>query len=189
MFSSRRKRFGILVATGLAGLLTGLTLAVFEGSQPVESLARGFKIEKEVQVSLNPVAAFDAFTGDITAWWDHHFSEKPARIMIEPKPGGHFLELFDDAGNGVSHGMITWSERGKKLVIRGWLGPFHSTTGTLVHTFSFVPRDSGTQIRASIAMLGEFDAKTAEAVERVWDHFLLERFKPHAEKLAKPKQD
>jgi len=93
--------------------------------------------------------AFAAFTGDISPWWDHHFSPKPARLVIEPRPGGHFLEIFDQEGNGVVHGDVTWSERGKKLVIRGWLGPFHSMASVLVYTFTLEPAESGTQIKAN----------------------------------------
>lgn len=166
-----------------AGFVIGSRVA----TAPKEFTPRGFVIEKEVQVPLKPEAAFDAFTGDITPWWDHHFSAKPARLVIEPKPGGHFLEIFDDKGNGVVHATVTWSERGKKLVFRGALGQFNSLAGEMVHTFLFEPSDSGTKIKLSIHGLGEFQEQTEPIVSKVWDHFLVEQFKTYAEKLAGPK--
>jgi hypothetical protein len=186
MLIERRTHGVVLLVVATGASLAGWALGAFAGDQRTAMELRGFAIEKEVMVPLDPVAAFDAFTGDVRPWWDHTFSEKPARLVIEARPGGHFLEVFDEAGNGVVHGLVTWSERGKKLVIRGWLGPFHSMAGVLVHTFSFLPAESGTKITASIRMAGEFDGSTASAVDRVWDHFLIERFKPYAEKRGKP---
>lgn len=184
MKMNRAKWIGVVLAVGAGAMASGLALGAISGAGQAEIALKGFSLEKEVIVPLDPVAAFDAFTGDVSPWWDHSFSRKPVKFVIEPRPGGHFLEIFDEAGNGVTHGLVTWSERGKKLVIRGWLGPFHSMAGELVHTFVFSPVDSGTKISVSIRMFGEFDAQSAAAIDGVWDHFLIERFKAYAEKLA-----
>jgi len=186
MFTTLRKYTDAVVGVLSGAALCWLALGASGGAQLHETATKGFLIEKEVSVPLKPAAAFDAFTGDISPWWDHHFSQEPTRLMIEPRPGGHFVEAFDDAGNGVIHGLVTWSERGKKLVIRGWLGPFHSTAGIMVHTFSFVPAESGTKLKASIRMVGEFDAEAVRSIDRVWDHLLIERFKPYAERRSNP---
>jgi hypothetical protein len=178
-----RKTFVSLVAVSGLALTCGLALGVMFADEHKEFTPRGFSFQKEVQVPLDPEAAFDAFTGDVKPWWDHRFSKDPVRMEIEPRPGGHFLEIFDEAGNGVTHGLVTWSERGKKLVIRGWLGPFHSSASTIVHTFTFAAADASTTIKADIRMSGEFDAQTVAAVDQVWNHFLVERFKPYAEGL------
>ena len=180
---TRNRKLSLFFAV-IAPLTTGIAFGAYWFAGAKEFAPSGFVIEKEVVVPLPPPAAFDAFTGDITPWWDHTFSGKPAKLVIEPRPGGHFLEVFDQQGNGVVHGDVTWSDRGKKLVIRGWLGPFHSTASVLVHTFTFEPAESGTRLKASIHAAGEFEPSTAATVDRVWDHFLIERFKPHAEKLA-----
>lgn len=181
--STLRTRFASLFAVAAVALTCGLALGALFVDDHKEFTPRGFSFQKEVTVPLDPVAAFDAFTGDVKPWWDHRFTKDPVKMEIEPRPGGHFLEIFDEQGNGVTHGLVTWSERGKRLVIRGWLGPFHSTASTLVHTFTFTPADSGTTIKADIRMSGEFDAQTVAVVDQVWNHFLVERFKPYAEKL------
>ena len=46
-----------------------------------------------------PEGVFDAATGGISGWWDHHFSQHPKKLYIEAK-GGEFYEIFDDAGHG-----------------------------------------------------------------------------------------
>lgn len=186
MLIEPKRHIGVAVGIATGAVLCWLILGAADGGDERELVLRGFPIEKEVSVPLDPGAAFDAFTGDISSWWDHHFSERPVRLVIEPRAGCNFLESFDDAGAGVIHGLVTWSERGKNLVIRGWPGPFHSAAGIIVHTVAFVPADSGTKIKATIRMAGEFDAQSAAVVDRVWNHFLVKRYKPYAEKLSKP---
>ena len=34
---------------------------------------------------------------------------------IEPRPGGGFIEIFDDEGNGVLHATVIYADRGKLL--------------------------------------------------------------------------
>lgn len=136
---------------------------------------RGFSIELDVTVPGTPEEVFDAFTGDISPWWDHHFSEKPAKFVIEPKPGGHFLELFDDEGNGVVHADVTWVDRGKKLVFIGPLG-LHGRAVHLVHTFTFEAAEQGTKLSAMVRGQGEVDDDLRGLVAGVWKHFLVEQF-------------
>lgn len=161
---------GFLLATGLfapAALLPILKTADVE-SFPV----RGVAVEKEVRVPVPPAEAFEAFTGDVSGWWDHRFSAEPARFEIEPRPGGAFRELFDGTGTaGVIHAEVTWCQPGERLVFRGPLG-FHGQAVDMVHSFQFEADGDGTVVRASIRGLGEFDDEGAAAVDAVWDHFL-----------------
>ncbi|MFZ5515304.1 MAG: hypothetical protein ACOY90_01615 [Candidatus Zhuqueibacterota bacterium] len=54
-----------------------------------------FSFWQSVTLPGAPGIIYDAITGDISGWWDHTFSGKPARFFIEPKPGGGFYpELF-----------------------------------------------------------------------------------------------
>ena len=81
-----------------------------------------FAIEHVVEVEVPPIEAFDAFTGDITAWWDHSFAETPASIVIEPWPGGRFLETFREGStDGALHAVVTRAERGQLLAFTGRL--------------------------------------------------------------------
>lgn len=159
-------------------ILAGFTLTRGFSAQEaqVESIPiEGFSIEVAVTVPGTPEEVFDAFTGDISPWWDHHHSENPTRFVIEPRPGGHFLELFDDAGNGVVHADVTWADRGKKLVFVGPLG-LHGRAVQMVHTFSFETVGDGTKLSASVRGQGEVDDELRATMARVWKHFLIEQF-------------
>lgn len=140
-----------------------------------------FAFEKELTLPGSPEVIYDAITGDISGWWDHSFSEKPLRFYIEPRPGGGFYEIFNESGDGVLHGTITWAERGKRLRFEGPLG-LAGTAIQLVCTYDFetVGTDS-TQLKLSVHAAGEMTEGLSDIVSQVWHHFLIERFKPYVE--------
>jgi hypothetical protein len=140
-----------------------------------------FAFDKQVTLPGTPVQIFDAATGDISGWWDHSFSKNPIKFFIEAKPGGGFLELFDDEGNGVLHATVIFSQRGKMIRFDGPLG----LTGRAVqivttYDFSEVGKDS-TLMKVSVHGSGEMEEGMPAIVEKVWEHFIFERFKPYIE--------
>ncbi len=159
-------------------VLAGLTITrgwFDDGPVQNDVAIHGFSVELSVTVPGSPEEVYDAFTGDISPWWDHHHSEKPVKFVIEPRPGGHFLELFNEAGNGVVHADVTWAERGKKLVFVGPLG-LHGKAVHQVHTFTFEAVEDGTKLSASVRGQGEVDDELRGVLARVWKHFLIEQF-------------
>ncbi len=101
-------------------------------------------------------------------------------MYIEPKPGGGFYEIFDDAGNGALHATVTYAMRGKALQFTGPLGlatlkaPVHMT-----HSFDFEAAEDGkTRIELRVAAVGEIPDGMGAIVQRAWDHFLDEQFVP-----------
>ncbi len=146
----------------------------------VKTSPAGFTIEHELILPVPPEEAYDAMTGDISGWWDHSFSDAPAAFYIEPRPGGGFYEMFDDAGNGVLHATVTYADRGKMLRYVGPLGlagnPF-----TMIMTFIFEPQEKGTRVTLSASSMGIMEQGWDEAVDQVWHHFLFEQLKPYVE--------
>jgi uncharacterized protein YndB with AHSA1/START domain len=143
----------------------------------------GFAFEIDAAVPGTPEQVFDLFTGDISPWWDHHFVEKPAKLYIEPRPGGGFYELFDERGDGALHALVTIADRGKELVFRGALG--FGKLGVhldFVHRLTFEPEGDGTRIHLTVHGAGEVQQGWPQTVRQVWDHFLIEQFKTYAEK-------
>jgi hypothetical protein len=140
-----------------------------------------FAFDKQVTLPGTPEQIFDAATGDISGWWDHSFSENPKKFFIEAKPGGGFYEIFDDEGNGVLHATVIFSQRGKMIRFDGPLG----LTGRAVqvvttYEFSEVGKDS-TLMKVSVHGSGEMEEGMPAIVEKVWEHFIFERFKPYIE--------
>ena len=139
----------------------------------------GFRIEQSVVVAATPDEAFDAFTGDVSPWWDHHFSEKPKALYIEPKPGGGFYEIFDEAGNGALHATVIYVMAGKEIRFSGPMG-LSGTAIEFAQTVTFTPEGTGkTKVSLVVDAAGHVDAGWPEAVDAVWHHFLVERFQPY----------
>jgi hypothetical protein len=60
--------------------LAGIASLGFVAAAPAETVdltLGAFRITKEIVVAGTPGDVFDAFTGDVTPWWDHTFSERP----------------------------------------------------------------------------------------------------------------
>jgi len=101
------------VTLGFAAVTIWLLLAPLGARSETKELKTGaFQIVQEVVLPASPEAVYDAATGDISGWWDHHVSDHPKKLYIEAKPGGGFWEIFDDSGDGVLHATVIYAERG-----------------------------------------------------------------------------
>jgi uncharacterized protein YndB with AHSA1/START domain len=151
------------------------------GAEHRELEMGAFAVEYELVLPGAPETIYDAITGDISAWWDHSFTESPKRFYIEAKPGGGFWEIFDDSGDGVLHATVIYADRGKTLRFEGPLG-LSGRAIQMVHTYQFshVGTDS-TRLSVSVHASGEVEDGLAETVDGAWYHFLVERFKPYVE--------
>lgn len=140
-----------------------------------------FTIEQQVTLPGSSIQIYDAMTGDISPWWDHSFSEKPYKLYIEAMPGGGFYEIFNAGGDGVKHATVIYSDRGKMLRFDGPLG-LSGKAIQMVTTYEFEPVGSdSTSVKVSVHAAGEITEGLAQQVEKVWHHFLYERFKPYIE--------
>lgn len=159
-----------LLSVPLAGWMTST-------GEPVPIDPGGFAFELSTVVPADPVDAFDAFTGDVSPWWDHHHSETPHALRIEPRPGGHFLELFDDEGNGAVHATVNFAKRGEELQFLGPLGFAGGGTNLqMAHRIRFVAEGDGTRVTVSVRGIGEVQEGWPQVVENVWNHFLVDRY-------------
>ena len=140
-----------------------------------------FSVEHELILPGSPDIIYDAISGDISCWWDHSFKENPLKLYIEAKPGGGFYEIFNEKGDGALHATVIYAERGKMLRFTGPLG-LSGNAINMVHTYTFeaVGSDS-TRLNLSVHASGEFEDSIPATIDRVWFHFLFERFKPYIE--------
>lgn len=165
--------------TLLALLLAAATCARAEVTvQPTGAFS--FSISADVKGT--PEQVFDAATGDITPWWDHTMSGHPVRMYVEPKPGGAFMEIFNEEGDGVRHAVVTGAERGKLLRYEGAMG-LAGFALNLVTTWTFEAAGEGrTTVTVTVHGAGELQHGWPEVIEQTWRHFLVERFQAYLEK-------
>jgi hypothetical protein len=152
---------------------------IAQDEQATKSKYDVFSFDKHVTLPGTPEVIFDAVTGDISGWWDHHMSENPKKLFIEPTPGGGFWEIFDDEGNGVLHARVIYADRGKMLRFDGPLG-LSGKAIQIVTTYQFEPVGTdSTLFKVSVHAAGEVDEGVPAIVERVWEHFIFEQLEPY----------
>ena len=150
-----------------------------QGQKETTAKYEVFSFEKEVTLPGTPEVIYDAVTGDISGWWDHHFLENPVAFYIEPVPGGGFWEMFDEEGNGVLHATVIYADRGKMLRFDGPLG-LSGKAVKVVTTYTFTPAgDSLTLFKVSVHASGEVEEGVPALVEGVWEHFIFEQLEPY----------
>ena len=147
-------------------------------SQPKETKLAAYTIEEDVVLAGTPGQVYDALTGDISPWWDHHFSEHPKKLYVEPRPGGGFYEIFNDAGDGVLHATVIFAERGKSLRYAGPLG-LAGRYAEFVVTYDLKPDPAGTRLHLTANVGGQDVAGIQQQIAGVWHHFLVESLKPY----------
>lgn len=173
---------GLLLAAMLGLAFPGDTVPTAD--QPIETVETGgFAFTFERTVPGAPSVTYDALTGDISGWWDHTFSGSPHRLYIEPRPGGGFYEMFNEAGDGVRHAVVTAAERGVLLRFEGPLGlAGHALHMIATYELAEVGLEgTSTNLKVTVHAAGEMQDGWAETVEEVWHHFIDERFVPYME--------
>jgi len=169
------------LATFVLGVAAPLTLTLLR-DDPQALTPAGFALEQAVVVDATPEEAWEAFTGDVSGWWDHSFSGDPHRLTIEPRPGGGFVEVFDASGDGALHATVTMAKRAEELQFRGPLGfAKEGLNLQMAHRVRFEAVEGGTRVSVAVRGIGEVPEGSPPIVQRVWRHFLEERFKPYVE--------
>jgi uncharacterized protein YndB with AHSA1/START domain len=68
-------------------------------------------VRKIVRVKAPIAHAFDVFTSGLSRWWplDKSISKNPLeKVLMEPRLGGHWLEIADDATETALATIIVW---------------------------------------------------------------------------------
>ncbi len=171
-----------VLVTGLIALWVtgaGADEASTKAASPV--LASSFNFMVAAIVPGLPNEVFDTATGDISGWWDHTFSKDPKELYVEPFPGGAFMEIYDEEGNGIRHAVVTAADRGKMLRYEGPLG-LAGNAILMVTTWTFAEVESGnTLVTVAVHASGEIEEGWDETIEEVWVHFLNEGLKAYRE--------
>lgn len=150
---------------------------------------RAFSISQRFEIAAPPKIVFAAATGDISPWWDHTFSDRPYALILEAKPGGRFLERFDDGNAGALHAQVIYVQAPNVLRMEGPLG-LSGKAVTMVTTYDLEAVPGGTALTVTVNAAGQLAEQDEALVTDVWRHFIKERLKPYVESgcYRRPKQ-
>lgn len=167
-----------LAAFGFLMLAAGPVARAEVGEPPTGAVV----VTHELTINAPPAAVWQSLTGDISGWWDHSVSKDPARLVIEPVPGGGFREYFadDPEQGGLLHARVTMVRPEKQLILTGPLGFFGSAV-MIVSTIELAGEEDETAVKLKAEMAGHLEDGWGDALDRAWRHFLVERLKPYVE--------
>ena len=77
-------------------------------------------VRKSIRVKAPPAHAFDVFTVGLTRWWPHNHGvgKKPiAKVLMEPRLGGRWLEISEDGTQTVVATIATWEPPHRLVLI------------------------------------------------------------------------
>ena len=104
------------------------------------------RVSAAVEVPVDPVTAFAAFTDELDLWWvrgpiNYFDAARAVAMVCEPGVGGRLIEVYDAAtGEGLELGRITVWEPGVRL---SWT----SSLDDVEIDVRFLPLSSGTNVR------------------------------------------
>lgn len=87
----------------------------------------GFISVITIEINAAPDRVYEALTDEIHLWWDasHSHSLDAKNFTLDARPGGCLCESFPEGG-GVEHMYVEFAQPGKRLYMRGGLGPLQT---------------------------------------------------------------
>ena len=148
-----------------------LFLAVRVFGEVVDVDEGGFVSEHVIDIDATPARVFDALTDEIDRWWDpaHTYSGDAYNIQLDE------FCLCEDWGdrssakrnNHVVHMRVDYWHPGKRLRLRGGLGPLQTLGVAGSMSFDLAEREGRTKLTYRYAVGGKRAAAWAEPVDRV----------------------
>ncbi|MCB1184484.1 SRPBCC domain-containing protein [bacterium] len=162
-------------------------LALFVGTPCLAEVTdvspAGFTSRTVHAIAAGPERVWGAF-GEIDKWWngDHSWSSDAANLYLDPVAGEEFGERLPGGGS-VTHMEVIYAEPGKRLRLRGSLGPLQEMAVTGVLSVTLKPTDEGTELTAVYAV-GGYAPGGLEAIAPAVDRVVNEQFTRLGEYLA-----
>lgn len=119
-------------------LAAAAVIAVPAGAEVVQSSPAGFEVSHAITVAAPPEKAWPTVTAP-RLWWnkDHTYSDDPANLTLDERPGGCFCEKLPGKG-GVEHMRVVYIQPPRMIRLTGGLGPLQAegATGMLAITLT-----------------------------------------------------
>ncbi len=130
----------------------GASLALVQvcPAEVASSSGNGFEVRETVEIAASPARVYDRLVHP-EAWWDaaHTVSGKAANLSLDAVASHCFCEELPDGGT-VEHLLVVYADPGKRLVLRGALGPMQVMGVTGALSVVLAPKDDGTELDAHL---------------------------------------
>jgi uncharacterized protein YndB with AHSA1/START domain len=133
----------IALGLAVASLLVGPACGAVKDAAP-----NGFSVVETVHIAGTPDKVYAELIQP-AHWWSsqHTFSQSAANLTLDAKAGGCWCEALPDGS--VQHLVVVLARPGKKLVMRGALGPLQGLGVDGALTVELKPAGAGTDLTAT----------------------------------------
>lgn len=146
------------------GMLNGFRIAAFLGAfvsltgvsaAKVASLSgNGFEISETEEIAATPAHVYDRLVHP-EAWWDDAYtvSGSAVNLSLDAVASHCFCEELPDGGT-VEHSVVVYVDPGKRLVMRGALGPLQGMGVASTLSVDLAAKGDGTALTVTYAVGG-----------------------------------
>jgi DNA-binding transcriptional ArsR family regulator/uncharacterized protein YndB with AHSA1/START domain len=160
--------------------MVSATATIDGGSATGSATLRSMEIEQEVTIAAPPERVFDGLTTEIGNWWSHSFDDAPPAILLEPRVGGRFHEVWGDQ-EGALYATVTGLRRPSLLRLAGPFGMTRPVTAVIAFELEPLDDGRGTRLRLSHRALGDLDEETFRQYDTGWRTLLNVGLKGYVE--------
>ena len=140
-------------------------------------------IEQEIHVDADVEKVYECLL-DVNGWWVHRISDIPDSLRLEPKVGGRFWEMTDEATeDGALWGIVTSIRKNDHIMINGSFGMRGVVVGVVTICTNKV--ENGTQVTLSHQIMGDVSPETVSGYTSGWQMALayLKKFADEGERI------
>jgi DNA-binding transcriptional ArsR family regulator/uncharacterized protein YndB with AHSA1/START domain len=147
------------------------------GTEKMINNISSFQIEQQIEIDAPIERVFHSLINDINAWWEFRYEDDQAKMSLEPKVGGLFLESWEN-GQGAIWGTVLYFKENKEIRMQGLLGmsgAVNSHYGYLLESY-----EDRTTLKLSHSAVGILDSNWHDAHDKGWS-LLLNKLKAFIE--------
>jgi uncharacterized protein YndB with AHSA1/START domain len=157
-----------------AGFLIATALAFPCRAAVNDAAANGFSVKETAHIAAPPDKVYAALILP-GRWWsaEHSYSNDAANFALDARAGGCWRETLPGGGS-VCHLIVVYADPGKRLVLRGGIGPLQPMGVEGALTFFLKPSDDGTDITL-VYNVGGYRAEGLDSLAAPVDQVLSEQ--------------
>lgn len=147
---------GALKLAVIGAALAAISIANAQAAV-TSATASELALSETAHVAASPDKVYAALIHP-SRWWgsEHTFSGKAANMSLEAKAGGCWCEKLPRGGS-AQHMTVVYVDPGKKLRLRGALGPFQGMAVDGAMTWTIEPADGGSDVTVTDNLSGSVD--------------------------------
>ena len=144
-----------------------------------ERLVRVCIDELSIWIDASPEVTWKKAVHEVNVWWRSNLREGSLGVFIEPHLGGRFWQKYDEEGNGVLYGTVSYLNAPKAIHLTNAFGMAGVSVWT--NTWRLFPQNGGTSFQYTNQILSELPERYMSSRYKALTRELLNSLKEYVE--------